>query len=260
MDPQACLSVPLPSGRMLSSHAGDPLLWVSDEPVPVGLWPRLLAESPRSGWWPLLLEDFDRYRDRFREAPTLKRFTPLTDHDPAELLAGWWAGYTGPFDPDLGETEPRPNVTAPFGADWPGTVPAASLPEGAAEDEAAECADLLVEHVSGQRLGLVRASSGAQALIACGWSGPLNYDNDTAVFAAVVADWQHRFGARVLGLGFDTLTLSVAAPPADTEQALRVAAEHFAFCPDQIWQGHAHRLRDYAERLVDRPVWTFWWD
>ncbi|WP_017599876.1 DUF4253 domain-containing protein [Nocardiopsis lucentensis] len=116
----------------------------------------------------------------------------------------------------------------------------------------------------GQRLGLVRASSGARALIACGWSGPLNYDDDTAVFAAVfaavVTDWERRFGARVLGLGFDTLTLSVAAPPTHIDQALRVAAEHFAFCPDQIWQGHSHRLRNYAERLVDRPVWTFWWD
>ncbi|MFI6575799.1 DUF4253 domain-containing protein [Nocardiopsis sp. NPDC050513] len=258
MDPQASLSVPLPSGRVHSSYAGDPLLWVSDEPVAVGLWPRLLAESPRSGWWPLLLDDFDRHMDRFLEAPTLTRFTSVTDHDPAELLARWWGTYTGSFDPEPGET--GPDVTAPFGTDWPGTVPAAPLPQGAADGTAAECADLLVEFVSGQRLGLVRAPSGARALLACGWSGALNYDNDTAVFAAVVADWERRFGARVLGLGFDTLTLSVAAPPTDLDQALRVAAEHFAFCPDQILQGHAHRLRGYAGHLVDRPVWTFWWD
>ncbi len=39
------------------------------------------------------------------------------------------------------------------------------------------------------------------------------------------------------------------------------AAEHFAFCPDLVWQGGSpHTLRGYAERLVDRPVWSFWWD
>ncbi|WP_116245793.1 DUF4253 domain-containing protein [Nocardiopsis sp. FIRDI 009] len=260
MNPHESLSVPLPSGRVLASDDGEPFFWMSDEPAPVGLWSRLLVESPRSGWWPLLLEDVDRDPLRFTEAFAPGRSTPLARHDPAELLAGWWAQYVSPFEPDTEEAAPRPE-TAPFGTKWPGTVPAVSLAEGAAEETAAERAELLVEHVSGQRLGLVRASSGAEALLACGWSGPLNYDNDTAAFAAVVADWERRFGARVLGLGFDALTLSVASVPTDLDRALRVAAEHFAFCPDNVWQGGSpHTLRGYAERLVDRPVWTFWWD
>lgn len=260
MNPQVSLSVPLPAGRMYSSPEGDPLLWVSDEPVPVGVWPRLFAESSPSGWWPLLMEDFGRDPDRFLEARTVECFTTLTEHDPAGLLATWWGEYTGSRESEAGETDPHPE-TAPFGSVWPGTVPAASLAEGAAEEAASECAELLVEHGRPQRLGLVRESSGAQALLSCGWSGPLNYDNDTAVFAAVVADWERRFGVRVLGLGFDTLTLSAAAPPTDVDGALRVAAEHFAFCPDLVWQGGSpHTLRGYAERLVDRPVWNFWWD
>ncbi|WP_233571360.1 DUF4253 domain-containing protein [Nocardiopsis sp. Huas11] len=206
------------------------------------------------------MEDFDRDPHRFLEAPTIDRFTALTDHDPAGLLAAWWGQYAGAAEPDAEEAEPHPE-TAPFGTVWPGTVPAASLKEGAAEATAGEYAELIVEHRPPHRLGLVRASSGAQALLSCGWSGPLNYDNDTAVFAAVVADWERRFGARVLGLGFDTLTLSVAAPPSDVDGALRVAAEHFAFCPDLVWQGNSpHTLQAYAERLVDRPVWDFWWD
>ncbi|WP_017582288.1 DUF4253 domain-containing protein [Nocardiopsis valliformis] len=254
MNPQASLSVPLPSGRMFSSQEGDPLLWVSDDPVTVGLWSWLFAECPRSGWWPLLVEGFDRNPDLLLEALTINRFTPLTDHDPAGLLATWWEEYTASSDPGSEEM-------APFGRIWPGTVPAASLVEGAAEARASECAELLVEHGRPQRLGLVRAASGAQALLSCGWSGPLNYDNDTAVFAAVVADWERRFGARLLGLGFDTLTLSVASAPTDIDRALRVAAEHFAFCPDLVWQGHSpHTLRGFAERLVDCPVWNFWWD
>jgi hypothetical protein len=245
---------------MFSSHEGQPLLWVSDDPVAVGRWPRLFAESSRSGWWPLLVEGFDRDPDLLLEAPTINRFTALTDHDPAGLLATWWREYTGSSEPGTEEMDPHPK-TAPFGRIWPGTVPSASLVEGAAEATASECAELLVEYGRPQRLGLVRAASGAQALLSCGWSGPLNYDNDTGVFAAVVVDWERRFGARLLGLGHDTLTLSVASAPTDIDQALRVAAEHFAFCPDFVWQGHSpHTLRSYAERLVDCPVWNFWWD
>jgi hypothetical protein len=42
---------------------------------------------------------------------------------------------------------------------------------------------------------------------------------------------------------------------------MHVAAEHFAFCPDNIWQGwRPFTLVGYAERLVGAAAWTFWWD
>ena len=38
------------------------------------------------------------------------------------------------------------------------------------------------------------------------------------------------------------------------------AAEHFAFCPDNVTHDH-DSLRTYARKaLLDTPVWTFWWD
>ncbi|MFI7705323.1 DUF4253 domain-containing protein [Nonomuraea sp. NPDC049480] len=55
------------------------------------------------------------------------------------------------------------------------------------------------------------------------------------------------------------LYLSIAAPPATLDQALHVAAEYFAFCPDNIWQGPGS-LAAYAECLVDVDSWQFWWD
>jgi hypothetical protein len=59
--------------------------------------------------------------------------------------------------------------------------------------------------------------------------------------------------------GHATLFVSVSAPPADRDQALRVAAEHFAFCPDNIWQGgSATTLAEYADQLIDSKVWAFW--
>lgn len=113
------------------------------------------------------------------------------------------------------------------------------------------------------RLGLVPADRGADALTTAGWLGPLNYDNDTAKFSAVVRDWEDRFGARVIGAGFASLDLSVAAPPATFDEALRVGAEHFAFCPDTLWPQspwQPDNLADYARGLVGTTSWKFWWD
>ncbi|MEU0401773.1 DUF4253 domain-containing protein [Streptomyces sp. NPDC006197] len=46
--------------------------------------------------------------------------------------------------------------------------------------------------------------------------------------------------------------------PRTVEEA--VAAEHFAFCPDDVTQGEHDTLREYArEALSDSPAWSFWW-
>ncbi|MFD3872821.1 DUF4253 domain-containing protein [Streptomyces sp. NPDC058623] len=55
--------------------------------------------------------------------------------------------------------------------------------------------------------------------------------------------------------------MSVATPPTSREDALLVAAEHFAFCPDSIWQRPRPQTLDaYAERLINTRCWEFWWD
>jgi hypothetical protein len=85
-----------------------------------------------------------------------------------------------------------------------------------------------------------------------------------APLAAVVRSWEDRFGVRVVLLGADTLEVSVAAPPVTTEHALRVAAEHWAFCPDNIIQNSAdfsrNTLAAYAEQIREKNSWGFWWD
>ncbi|MFH8411002.1 DUF4253 domain-containing protein [Streptomyces sp. NPDC018019] len=129
------------------------------------------------------------------------------------------------------------------------------------EKKAAEYAHAFAARRPRSRLGLVAAARGADALAAVGGEGPVHYDNDTAKFSAVVRDWERRFGARVVALGSAILHLSVAAPPARKEDALLLAAEHFAFCPDTIWQGpHPHTLAAYAERITGAHHWEFRWD
>jgi hypothetical protein len=77
--------------------------------------------------------------------------------------------------------------------------------------------------------------------------------------AAVLRSWEARFGAYVVGIGFDTLTLGVQRPPTSMQHALAIAAEHFAICSDIVYQG-AGSLEAYAEEILERPVWSLWWD
>ncbi|SBT95490.1 protein of unknown function [Streptomyces sp. DI166] len=184
-----------------------------------------------------------------------------TSHDSAGLLARWWDTYTAvDEDDDMLHADTRLAVTAPFGRTWPGLAPSRESTTNP-DQLAAELAQAYLVDRPQARLGLVGAASGAEAVAAVGWAGPCNYDNDTAKFSAVVRDWEHRFGARVVAVGFSTLHLSVVAPPANEHDALLVAAEHFAFCPDNIWQGdRPYTLAAYAERITGVHHWDFWWD
>ncbi|MFD0319357.1 DUF4253 domain-containing protein [Streptomyces flavalbus] len=264
----ASLTVPLPEGRMITSDEGSGAvqpLWLSDSPATTELWVRLLAEQSTSGLWPLLLDAHDPCNAEFRPWASgelfPERMTSPHAHAPAELLAQWWSAHAKiDEDDDPLAPDERLAVTVPFGQTWPGPAVSPELVTSA-DEMASEYAQLFIDQHPHARLGLVAASCGADALTTVGWNGPANYDNDTAKFSAVVRDWERRFGVRVVAAGLDTLHLSVAAPPKNTQNALRVAAEHFAFCPDNIWQGsHPYTLAAYAERLVGMNNWDFWWD
>jgi hypothetical protein len=264
------LDVDLPPGRVVHATEGDrgPALWLSDAPPPPGLWARLRAAHAGSGLWPLLLEALSSEASRPWEVGELwpgERSVP--DQFSADaVLAELWADHTAGEDDDEGdddekdeEDEPS-DALAPFGTRWPGRA-ARPTPLGPPDETADEFADEFLSFKPTIRLGLVAADRGADALAVAGWMGPANYTNDMGRLAAVLRDWEERFGARVVGVGFDELYLTVAAPPQTTDEAIGVAAEHFAFCPDNVWQGRPpYTLRAYAERIVGRPVWTFWWD
>jgi hypothetical protein len=141
---------------------------------------------------------------------------------------------------------------------WPGLADPA--PQGADPDAVA--AGLVAAPGGAEQLamredvylGLVPGADGAAALTACGW---LSNAGDTAEIATVIRSWQQRFGVRLCAIGFDTLGLSVAWPPATAEHARRVAAEHAAFCSEIAYHGD---VTDYARALEGSQVWSFWWD
>ncbi|MEU9085728.1 DUF4253 domain-containing protein [Streptomyces sp. NPDC048357] len=262
-DPQGrSLGLELPAGGVLSVR-GEPLLWVSDGPVGVGALaahrsPALAA----AGLQAVLFQGRRGLEEWWRDRELRpRRMSDPDDHHVEPVLREFWHGVV----PDPEEGEEGEELIAPFGRDWPGL--AESGPTGgpdAADPEAAarELADELIGSGSlpSPRLALVPAARGADVPTAMGWCGPTNHENDTARISAVLRSWEDRFGARVVALGFDELYVSVAAPPRTFAGALPVAAEHFAFAPDNIWQG-CGTIRAYADEAVTGSnLWGFWWD
>jgi hypothetical protein len=217
--------------------------------------------AAKSDVWPVLLEGtWDP--DVAIDPGSTER---IAEYDAGELLARWWREYALP-DVEEGEEEDeesrreRLGVIAPFGDEWPGLAPGVE-PTQDPDEAAEELGDVLLSFREGVHLGLVEARSGAEALVVLSWGGATNYCS-TPEIAAVVASWEQRFGARVVHLEYDVLRLSVAAPPTTLDEALLIAAEHFAFCPDNVWQGEVdvQSIQDYAEKLVGQECWSFWWD
>jgi hypothetical protein len=105
---------------------------------------------------------------------------------------------------------------------------------------------------------LVPVTRPADVPRALGWYGPANHDLSGSDVAAVLGSWEDRFGAVLVGMGFDVLHVAVAAPPSDPDQLALLAQEHYAFCPDNVDQG-VGSLEAYAPLLAERE-WWFWWD
>ncbi|MCW2945198.1 MAG: hypothetical protein JWR24_1915 [Actinoallomurus sp.] len=243
------LSVTLPNGSVVWPDPGYPqhqpakraAFWISDAPVPAELWTRLRAEHRTSGLWPVLLEDSAQPWSAGQIAP--EPVAEIGDYEAAAFMAEVWSDWEIP-----------PVDLTPFGRYCPGPAP----PGDPMEDPSA-AADRCAELLTGRPLGLVPVERGADALAAIGWQGARHHNPWTAPLAAVVRSWEERFGARVVGIGFNTLDLSVAAPPATLRHALHVAAEHSTFCPETIIQGPG-TLAGYAEQIRGSHSWSFWWE
>lgn len=280
----------LPPGRLVIPDPAfadgdlvtDPVLWVSDMPVPDAgsLWASLQRQHTWTGLWPLLLTGpqdlngmlqltlqtagIDELEDTADGTAPLRpwqtgELAPVPPEQAAKLdaeaiLASGWDLATGEGI-DLGD-DPIPGL--PFRT-WPGLAqpgPGSADPDQYAAALAA-APDGIVSLTGRQdppHLGLVLAEDGAAAICACGWLSPAGGAAETA---AVIRSWQHRFGARLCALGIDTLAASIARPPRTIGHALHLAAEHLAFYPGLA---DMTPLDEYAATLVGSHVWYFWWD
>jgi hypothetical protein len=251
----AALGLQLPPGSLLDATVDgpwhEPLLWLADDRATPGGWAALAPARRTSGLLPVVVEGSGRHGGPQDWELMPGEMSYPGDHDAEEVLADLWEEYAA------GETQ----------EEWPGLsdAPAASASGSVvdADEVAVDIADSLVESgglLEDPRLALVPARRSADIPTAIGWTGPANHE-DTARLCAVLRSWEDRFGIRVVALGFDQLLVSVALPPTTLAEAEAIAAEHFAFCPDNLLQSSDTTIRAYAEnRLLNQPAWHFWWD
>ncbi|MFI7064654.1 DUF4253 domain-containing protein [Kribbella sp. NPDC050124] len=252
VDLSASLPGDLPPGRLVRVADGPELFWLSDASPDLDLYRRLLAAHPGSGLWPVITA----------ADPWIDGLVPesVADADALDLLTvmrGFWAdvlpveGEEELFGEDgLADFEP-------FGREFPGLAAA-----GTPMAEPQQVADWFAGELdlgAAPRLMLAPAARGADVPAVVGWTGPTNHTNQVAPLVTILRSWEDRFGVRLVGLGFDTLELSVAAPPTTPEHAVQVAAEHLMFCPDNVEQGPGS-LREYAAAILGVNSWSFWWD
>ncbi|MEU0101482.1 DUF4253 domain-containing protein [Streptomyces sp. NPDC006267] len=265
----AASGLDLPPGSLVDATLDgpwhEPLLWYADGPAAPRDWPDLRAAGRRVGLLPVLVTGGrrDQWPEDWDLCPEGTSYPG--DHDAEEVLAGYWTEYADDETVDGTASEEGEEQSGGPGS-WPGLAPAPA--REAAEDAdtaAAGLAGVIAadadEWLGGARMALVPARRSADIPAAIGWSGPMNHENDVARLCAVLRSWEDRYDARVVVLGFDTMIVSVGRPPATIEEARALAAEHYAFCPDNIDQSPPHDLDVYAEKaLLDQEAWSFWWD
>lgn len=271
--------VSLPAGKLITRNPRpDPVAWVTVNPVPESgrVWAALSELHPQTGLVPVQLDglridslfhgdrhglpgdalrpwdnaEFGRPQDP-READTI---------DVGALLGNLWRGEVRTDVDDPEETE----RWAPFTPEWPGLAEPEHTPLTLAEREHA--LDVVLPGIRranlatpDARIGLIRAGRPADVLAAIGWGGLANRGEEALMpLIAMLRSWEDRFGARLIDVGFADVRLLVDRPPRTLEAAERLAAEQALLADDCI--DGSRDVPDIAPRLVNAPVWTFWWD
>ena len=89
--------------------------------------------------------------------------------------------------------------------------------------------------------------------------GNWNANPPPAYHVAALRAWRDKYGAELIGLGFDVINLRVARRPATRDEALDLARTQYVYCSDIIVQG-VGSYRALAAGLMETDWWFFWWD
>ncbi|HET7421900.1 MAG TPA: DUF4253 domain-containing protein [Candidatus Dormibacteraeota bacterium] len=266
--PLAIGNVQLPAGRRLRGDpkyaprqvgtVEQPVIWATTAPVDFAgrslYW--LRQDAAALNLVPVLLtgleeDDPGRPWNSGEFCPTDPRRAALIDVQ-QELAHAWSASVEGAAEDEEANLTP----VRPFGKAFPGLAsPSTSWRDIKSDGD-------VLDEIRGRRVALVAAERPADVVAAVGWMGAVNVHEDPALLSAVLRSWEVRWYARLVEMGFATITLTVGNPPRDERSALALAAEHFAFCPDNIWQGRPgiETIAAYAPGLIGSRTWRFWWD
>lgn len=106
-------------------------------------------------------------------------------------------------------------------------------------------------------LGLVETNAGWKIPAMFPWKGSTNWELYGAEHAAILGSWHRRFEAEIVAMTYDVIELYVPSPPS-REEALGVAAEVYAYCPELLDSG-VPTLEDLAEHMIMSKAWYFRW-
>lgn len=207
-------------------------------------WERLKSEG--KGWPVVVGDDADLLS-------IAENFDAQPDRSPATILAA-----------AKGLTYPKA-VNAFARAEWGddfGSVEIGNWPEDGAAAEG--YVDLTVaKDLDGKpkpkvHILLLPTRDGAEAFAYLRW-GLWNSCPSPELHVLTARDWARRYGAEVVGISGDVVNMRVARRPKTRKEALAVAREQLAYCPDIVFQGSGD-LGPLAAALMDSDWWFFWWD
>jgi Domain of unknown function (DUF4253) len=263
----------------MGNQPKQPVAWATVDPVPQAgrVWAALSELHPRTGLVPVQLDGLrvDSMFPRERQGLPGDALRPWDNgefsrlEDPREaggldagaLLAGRWRDWVPGTDSD--DPEDRA-LRGPFTLEWPGLAAPEHTPLTPAERQHA--LDYVLPRIRqahratpAARIGLIPAGRPADVLAVIGWDGLANHGREAVLpLTAVLRSWEDRFGAQLIDVGFADLRLLVERPPRTLEAAQRIAAEQVVLADDCI--DGMRDIPNIAARLVNAPIWTFWWD
>jgi Domain of unknown function (DUF4253) len=246
--------VALPAGKLVTGFWGEPVAWVTVDPVPESgrVWAALSEMHPRTGLVPIQWDD-----EGFTEPEDPREADEL---DAEAVLRARWHRWLGPPRDDTPDWR---QIRAPFDREFPGLAAPGRTPLAPAERRhALEVALPRIRRTRrvtpAARIGLVAAGRPADALAVIGWGGLVNAEQPLLELTAVLRSWEDRFGAWLIDVADAELRLFVDRPPRSLEAAQRVAAEQVGLADECIES--MKDIPNIAVRLVNAPIWTFWWD
>ena len=220
--------VDLPAGKRVPRAFA--AYWATNEPVSdiKDTLQRLRAVFPETGLWPLVWrhpENPDAYMGGHGD------IDGISNVDVLEVMrAGWQLITTG---------GPLPPFT-----DFPGLAPA---PADVFDQSGLS---LPSDPGFGPRVLLVPCNRPADVVAAL---GGLAAEVDPTECSAVLRSWEERFGTVPVEVAPGRIWLNVTRPPDTKDAALRLAAEHAAFCPPELLSIDV-TLSDLAEAFLGTPI------
>lgn len=226
----------------------DEQLWVSRDALPgwSTLWKRLAAGFSETGLWPIALQlptgmatvDWFEHSTR-RESDTIDE-----DHPVAELLRARLAESLSGGSP-LRSTDLLASSQVAGGV----------LPT--ATGRRTDALRFAFDEIGPARLALAPARRPGDVLHAVAWPGAAAAGMPTDELAELVASWETRYAALLVGVGDASLVFAVLQPPSTVDEAVELVAEQHALCPDEAadWGDD----RSAAQQLMNAPTWRLSW-